>query len=163
MLADAFATLSAGQACEGTKTASTQKVATAHVKAQSKINRDDNVTVFDGQKHDEGEHAGHRHARTWHRLNALTNFVEQLNGLKAEAESPCGVSIVRGENLMIQTQAAKARFSNKKLSMEIDMTITSDQITQVKELGKTVKDQVRRSTFRSLDHHSMAQRLRKEA
>ena len=51
------------------------------------------------------------------------------------------VSIVRGENLMIQTQTAAAcEIIKKKLSIKSDMTDTSDQIMLVKELGKIVRD-----------------------
>ena len=49
-----------------------------------------------------------------------------------EAESPCGVSTGRGDNLMIQTQTAIACETVKnKLSMANDMTNTSDQIMLV--------------------------------
>ena len=51
--------MSAGQGCEGVKTLSTQKVATGHAKAYSRIYIDDYVSVFHGQEHDEGGHAGH--------------------------------------------------------------------------------------------------------
>ena len=79
--------------------------------------------------------------------NAL-RFVEHGNDLQAlanidvEAASLCGVSIVRMENLMIQTQTAIAREMIKnKVSMMNDMTNTNNQIMLVKQLGKIVNDQ----------------------
>ena len=64
MLAEASATLSAGQGCEGIKTLSTPNVVMAHTKVYSKINSDDRVAVFDGQERDEGGYARHLLART---------------------------------------------------------------------------------------------------
>ena len=46
----------------------THKVATAHRKAHSKITSDDKIAILGGQEHDEGGHAGHRLAHTWHHL-----------------------------------------------------------------------------------------------
>ena len=66
-----------------------------------------------------------------------------------EAESLYGVSIVHGENLILQTQTAIAcDIVKMKLSMVNDLTDTSDQIMLVKELGKIVKNQ---GLLRSLD------------
>ena len=54
-----------------------------------------------------------------------SNDFQALANIHVEAESPCGVSTVRIENLMIQTQTAMAcDIIKKKLSMVNEMTNT---------------------------------------
>ena len=66
VLAEASATLTAGQDFEGLKTLSTQKVATAQTLTYSKVNSNDRVSVLTARNTMKaGGHAGHRLARTW--------------------------------------------------------------------------------------------------
>ena len=57
------------------------------------------------------------------------NDFAALANIDVEAESPCDVSIVRGEYLMMQTQTAKPyELIQKELAMENEMTNSSDRI-----------------------------------
>ena len=79
MLAEASATLSAGEGCEGVKSLSTQKVATADTKAYSKINSDDKVAMLTARNTmKEGTQDIDFHARG---TDALTKSVESFGRL----------------------------------------------------------------------------------
>ena len=91
VLAEASATMSAGQGCEGIKTLSTQKVATARTKAYRKINSDEKVAVWTARNAmKEGTHDLDLHAHGNVCLKVLSKSVEKLNGLKDISEELFG-------------------------------------------------------------------------
>ena len=91
VLAEASATLSAGEGCENIKTLSTQKVATTRTKASSKIKSADGfATCTTRNTMKEGTQDIDLHARGTTCLNALTTSVEKLNGLKDLVEGLFG-------------------------------------------------------------------------
>ena len=86
VLAEASATLG-----EGIKTLSTQKVATAHTKASSKINSDCGVAILTTRNTmKEGTQGIDLHARGTACLSALTQSVEKLNASKDVIEGLFG-------------------------------------------------------------------------
>ena len=115
-LAEASATLSAGQCYEGINALSTAEGFEGSHEGVQQDQLQCQGRDFDGQEHEEEGEAGHRLTACFHahllecavKKNVVGfidggNDVQALVNIDLDAESPCGVSSVHSENQMIQT------------------------------------------------------------